>query len=119
MDIMRPRAWRLCGWAATALLGGIIATTVKIVRDGHGLASSFGPLLNIMIGACAVLTGIRVLVPSIAKIRQEIELNLGLQRSVLSSMDSAPATLKPALKLVPPIDGAEADPPRQRQASSE
>jgi hypothetical protein len=34
-------------------------------------------------------------------------------------MDSAPATLKPALKLVPPIDGAEADPPRQRQASSE
>lgn len=112
MDIMRPRAWRLCGWAATALFGGIITITVKIVRDGHGLADGFGPALNIMIGACVLLTGIRVLVPPIAKIRQEIELNLGLQRNVLGSMK--PLDVAPALKLVPPLEGESGNSAKSR-----
>lgn len=119
MDIMRPRAWRACGWVATALFGGIVATAAKIVHDGRGLANSFGPALNIMIGACALLTGIRVLAPPIAKIRQEIELNLGLQRQVLGSMTSPPA--QPALKLVPPLEDEPADASefQHRQASNQ
>lgn len=117
MDIMRPLAWRACGWAAMALSGGIVAITAKIVHDGKGLADSLGPALNIMIGACALLTGVRVLAPPIAKIRQEIELNLGLQRQVLGSM--APPATPPTLTLVPPLEPEPGGEPRRQHASNQ
>lgn len=101
MDIMRPRAWRVCGWAATALSGGIAALTVKIMLDGQGWSTPYMPVLNIMIAACALLTAIRLLVPPIAKMRQELELNLGLQRRILGTME--PPATPPVLTLVPPL----------------
>jgi len=91
MDIMRPRAWRTCGWAATVLFGGIVTITVKIVHDGRGLGDGLAPILNVMIGACALLTGVRMLVPPIAKTRQQVELNLGLQRRILGTSEDQAA----------------------------
>lgn len=100
MDIMRPRAWRLCGWAATALFGGITTLTTKILYDGRGMSTRMAPVLVIMSVACALLTGIRLFAPPIAKMRQQLELNLGLQRRVLTAI--APPN-PPTLTLVPPL----------------
>lgn len=104
MDIMRPRVWRACGWAATALSGGIALLTAKILHDGHGLAGDATPILNIMIAACVLLAGIRVFAPSMAKTRQMVELNLTLQRQVLGTMTP------PTLTLVPPLASDRSQP---------
>lgn len=119
MDIMRPRVWRACGWAAMALFGGIVALTAKIMHDGRGWATPSGPVLNVMIAACALLTGFRILVPPIAKMRQELELNLSLQRRVLGTMVSPAAP--PTLTLVPPLDeeAGSAGKPHRRPASNQ
>lgn len=98
MDIMRPRVWRICGWTATALFGGIVCLGAKILHDGHHASAAYFPMLNVMIAACALLTGIRLVAPPLAKLHQAFELNLGLQRRILQPDNPKPGP--PSLHLV-------------------
>lgn len=118
MDIMRPRVWRICGWAAIALSGGTATFIYRLVGSGRGLHDRYAPLLPVLVGAWALLAGIRLFAPPIAKIRQELELNLGLQRRVLSATVTPP-TASPTLTLVPPLKDQPADTQYRPHASGQ
>jgi len=120
MDIMRPHVWRACGWAAIALSGGNAMFIYRLIDSGGGLHDRYAPLLLVMVSTWALLVGIRLFAPSIAKIRQELELTLGLQRRVLSATILPPAAAaSPTLKLVPPLEDQPADTQYRPHASGQ
>lgn len=86
MDITEPHVWRACGWAAVALLAGVVAIGVimALAPDSPRVYGYAGVIMTI---ACALLTLVRLVAPHAADLKQRLAVNLSMQEDVLAELE--------------------------------